>query len=88
MTKSKEISQLKGLGPKSAVWLARAGIITTEQLLAADPFELYMQLRLLEPAVSLNFLYAIIGAQKDLPWQVVARSHKQEIFERLRGFEL
>ncbi len=64
-----EIDQLKGLGPKSQQMLKQVGVTDVQQFLAYDPFELYRLLKQQLPGVSLNMLYAIIGAQENSPWQ-------------------
>ncbi|WP_217390243.1 TfoX/Sxy family DNA transformation protein [Deefgea piscis] len=45
------VDQLKGLGPKSRVMLAKIGIHTAQQLRQADAFEVYAQLRQVVPVV-------------------------------------
>ncbi|WP_297576373.1 TfoX/Sxy family DNA transformation protein [uncultured Deefgea sp.] len=77
------VDQLKGLGPKSREMLAKIGIDTSEQLRAADAFEVYARLHPVMPNVSLNMLYALIGAQEDLPWQHIKTERKTEILLRL-----
>ena len=77
------IRDLQGLGVKSEQQLAAVGITTVESLLAADPFEVYARLREVYPRLSLNFIYALIGAQEGVPWQQVARERKTEILLRL-----
>jgi len=79
----KAIRDLMGLGPKSEAQLADVGIFTIEQFLAADPFDLYAQLKARHTSTSLNFLYAMIGAQENIPWQTIAQKRKTEILLRL-----
>ncbi|MCX7208592.1 MAG: TfoX/Sxy family DNA transformation protein [Proteobacteria bacterium] len=77
------VDQLKGLGPKSRYILAKIGIDTAEQLRAADAFDVYARLHQVMPNVSLNMLYALIGAQEELPWQQIKNERKTEILLRL-----
>lgn len=77
------IRDLAGLGPKSEQMLAAIGIETVEGFMAADAFELYLQLRAQQPGLSLNMLYAMLGAQQNRPWQEVAREDKTAILMRL-----
>ena len=77
------VDQLKGLGPKSREMLAKIGIDSAEQLRAADVIEVYARLHQVIPNVSLNMLYALIGAQEDLPWQQIKTERKTEILLRL-----
>ncbi|WP_211227614.1 TfoX/Sxy family DNA transformation protein [Chitinibacter tainanensis] len=77
------VDQLKGLGPKSRAMLAQIGITSAAQVRAADAFALYAQLQQVVPNLSLNMLYALIGAQEDLPWQQIKHERKTEILLRL-----
>lgn len=71
------------LGPQSRRWLAAIGIAGAAQLRAQDPFVVYAQLKQLQPGVSLNLLYALIGAQEGVHWQQVQRERRTEILMRL-----
>jgi DNA transformation protein len=77
------IEQLPGLGPKSRAMLAQIGIHSADQLLAADAFALYAQLHQVLPAISLNLLYALLGAQENVHWQTIKAERKTEILLRL-----
>jgi DNA transformation protein len=57
-----ELSQLQGLGPKSQAWLLQMGIVSIEQFMALDPYLIFAKLHAEIPNLSLNMLYAIIGA--------------------------
>lgn len=63
--------------------LAQVGIFTVEQFLAEDPFDLYSKLKEQSNSVSLNFLYAMIGAQENRTWQSVASEDRTQILMRL-----
>ena len=78
-----KLADLPGLGPKSAEYLSFISIKSTEQFMQADPFELYARLKQHTPGISLNMLYAMIGAQENIHWQLIARSRKEEILMRL-----
>lgn len=71
------------LGPKSRAWLGEIDIETPAQLQAADAFALYARLKARDPGVSLNLLYALIGAQEGLHWLEVKRERRTEILLRL-----
>ncbi len=77
------IANLAGLGPKSAQMLATIGVTTAADFLAADPFELYRDMKQAGVPVSLNLLYAMIGAQENIPWQQVKQEQKTTILMRL-----
>ena len=77
------LAALPGLGPKSAALLARLGVGTPAQLQAHDPVALYLQLRSMEPGVSLNMLWGLVGARTGRRWQDVARDDKSELLARV-----
>ncbi|MET1255300.1 TfoX/Sxy family DNA transformation protein [Aliikangiella maris] len=77
------ISDLKGLGPKSEQMLAQVNIYTVDEFMQNDPIEIYAQLKRTLPEVSLNALYAMIGAQKDIHWLEVRKNQKEEILIKL-----
>lgn len=79
----KRLRDLKGFGPKSEEILARVGIHSVAEFMAADPYELYAQLKKTEMCVGLNSIYAIIGARDDMDWLEVSRTRKEEILMRL-----
>ncbi|MDF3029490.1 MAG: transcriptional regulator [Moraxellaceae bacterium] len=82
------LSELQGLGPKSCAWLAQIGITTADQLRARDPFEVYARLCAQVPGMSLNMLYALIGAIEDRHWQDVRREQRTTILLRLEQMGL
>ena len=77
------LRDMKNLGPKTEGMLARIGITTQEQLLQADPFEVYARLKKEVPGTSLVALYALIGAIDGRHWQEVKRDRRTEILVRL-----
>lgn len=77
------LHDLPNLGPQSCQWLAAIGIASAEQLLAEDPFAVYVRLKNAQPKVSLNMLYALIGAVEGMHWQQVQRERRAEILMRL-----
>ena len=78
-----DLHQLKGLGPKSQAMLAQVGIVSVEQFMATDPFVIYAQLHAIIPNLSLNMLYAMMGAQENVHWQMIKAERKIEILMRL-----
>lgn len=64
-------------------WLAGIGIENAEALRQHDPFDIYRQLKLSDPGLSLNALYALIGALEDQHWGDVRRERREEILYRL-----
>lgn len=80
---AQSLQDLPGLGPKSQAMLRQLNICTVSQFLACDPYQLYRQLHEANPQLSLNMLYAIIGAQENTPWQIITRERKTEILMTL-----
>lgn len=77
------LRDLKNLGLKTEGMLALVGITTPDQLLNADPFEVYARLKKTVPGTSLVALYALIGAIEGKHWQDVKRDRRTEILVRL-----
>jgi DNA transformation protein and related proteins len=77
-----------GLGPRSRQWLMAVGVTEAAQLQACDPFVLYARLRAVQPQVSRNLLYALIGAIDGRDWRVVARDDRTSILLRLEAMKL
>lgn len=73
------------LGPTSRAQLAALGIDSLEQLRAQDAFALYAALKQHNPKVSLNFLYAIIGAQEGRHWLEIKKERRLEILLKLEA---
>ena len=77
------LRDLKGLGVKSEEMLAQVGVDTVADFMAADPFNIYKKLKVKIPSTSLNFLYAMIGAQENRHWKEVKDELKTGILLRL-----
>jgi DNA transformation protein len=82
------LEKMQGLGPKSAAMLMALGIHSSEQLRSLDAYEVYAQLKAQHTNVSLNFLYAILGAQEEKHWQDIQRERKMEIVLKLNEMGL
>ena len=78
-----KMDSLKGLGPKSIKMLNTIGITSYQQFMEKDPYDIYAKLKKEFPDLSMNMLYALIGAQEDIHWQEVASKRKTEILMRL-----
>ena len=81
------IARLKGLGPKSEAMLARAGIMTCEELQALGSVAAFVQAKRANPGVSLNLLWGLESALTGVPWQVVARAHRGRLLLALDDLE-
>jgi DNA transformation protein and related proteins len=77
------LASLRGLGPQSVAMLVEAGIDTTAKLKASDPFALYLKIKRKRVNVSINLLYALIGAIENRDWREVAREERTSIMLRL-----
>ena len=77
------IRDLEGLGPKSESMLASLDIYSIEEFKQSDAFDMYKRLKEQNVGVSLNMLYAMLGAQEGIRWQDVAKGRKIEILMRL-----
>lgn len=78
-----EIKDLNGLSSRSQQHLAKVGINSVDEFMAADPFDLYKKLKETVPGTSLNFIYGIIAAQENKHWHQVMKEQKMEILFRL-----
>jgi DNA transformation protein len=77
------VTSLKGLGPKSSAALQSIGINSIEDLRSRDPFDVYAELKAKVSGTSLNFLYGLIGAIEDVPWQEIVKTRRTAILLRL-----
>lgn len=82
-----EISQLRGLGPKSEEALNAIGITTKAELAAVGAVPAY--LRLIDAGhikPNLNYLYALVSGLEDHAWLDVAREDKACLLMELEGY--
>ena len=78
---------LPSLGPKSAAWLAEAGISTVEHLRERGAVPAYVAVKRAHSAASLNLLYALVAALEDSHWKVVQRECKLELMLAVEDYE-
>lgn len=76
---SPSLTTLPGLGPKSAAWLAAAGITTEAQLRQLGAVEAYRAVAAQQPGVSLNLLWALFGALNNIHWSAVPPDIKAQL---------
>ncbi len=81
------LRELKGLGPKSEADLIAAGVCSVEALNRIGPIEAFLKLKAVNDKVSLNFLYALVGAVKGEHWLNVARRDKSFLLSELEGYQ-
>ena len=71
------IRELKGLGPKSAQWLAEIGVHTDADLRALGSLQAWHRLRFIRGShVTLNALYAMEAALLDCHWRALPAETK------------
>lgn len=77
------LSEVPGIGPASLRLLVASGIVTSAQLRAHEPFQLYAKIKAADGRTSVNFLYALIGAVERRDWKAVAHEDRTRILMRL-----
>lgn len=80
---SKELSELRGLGPRSVLLLARVGITSVESLFDVGSVNAYERLVRAGIPVSLNMLWALEGACSDRDWRDVSREDRTRLLWEL-----
>ncbi len=82
------ISELKGLGEKSAAMLAAVDIENEADLRRVGPINAYIAVRdQTEFNPGRNLLYAMIGALEDTDWRTIAKEQKTALILALDGHE-
>ena len=81
------VSDLRNLGPKSREWLAAIGIRSVEDLRRAGAVPAYVALKRSRAGVSLNALYALVGALEDAHWLEVKRERRLELVMQVEDYE-
>jgi DNA transformation protein len=71
---------LKNIGPKSRGWLAEIGIYSIQDLRKAGAISAYKMLKERYPKkVSLNLLWGLEGAVRDMDWRELTEVDKEEL---------
>ncbi len=81
-----ELARLQGLGPASEKALNAIGIHSRADLEAIGPVQAFLRLRA-RGRVSLNFLYAMVGALEGRHWADIARGEKDRLLLELDGYQ-
>jgi DNA transformation protein len=75
---------LKNIGPKSRQWLAEVGIYTINDLRNAGAIATYKILKERYPKkVSLNLLWGLEAAIRDVDWRELTDTDKEELKKKL-----
>jgi len=83
-----KLRDMKGLGPKTEQQLMAIGIHSPEDLKRIGAVPVFLQLqRTHATAVSLNFLYALVGAIENKSWQEIAKTEKSRLIQELEGYK-
>nr|MBF0681944.1 TfoX/Sxy family protein [Pseudomonas sp.] len=80
-----ELLTLKNLGKTSAQWLHASGIHTAEDLQRLGAVKAYLAVKTRGFGASRVLLYAIEGALRDIPWQALPETRKEELNRLLNG---
>jgi DNA transformation protein and related proteins len=83
-----DLASMRGLGPASAKMIAQAGVTTSVALKKADLYQLYARIKQQQPKVSINLLYAMIGAVENEDWRTIAKERRSEVLMRLDDLSL
>ncbi len=81
------ISELPGLGAKSAHMLAAAGITSVDRLRYKGAVGAFLAVKNSGQRPSLNLLWALEGALTGVPWQEVSRQHRTSLLLALEKAE-
>ncbi|HYD94360.1 MAG TPA: TfoX/Sxy family protein [Noviherbaspirillum sp.] len=79
------ITDLPGLGPKSAGMLAAIGVHSRADLAARGAVGAYLALRQAGQPASLNLLWALEGALTNRDWREVARDDRLRLLLELEA---
>jgi len=75
---------LKNIGPKSRGWLAEIGIYTIQDLRNSGAVVAYKMLKERYPKkVSLNLLWGLEAAIRDMDWRELTEMDKEELMKKL-----
>ena len=81
------IDALPNLGPTSQAMLAAAGILEAGQLRALGSVAAYGMVKAVDPAASLNLLWALEGAISGARWQDVARNDRMRLLMQFEDLQ-
>ncbi len=81
------LAKLLNLGPKTAQWLASIGITSPAQLRRVGPITAFVRLQRTHRGVSLNALYALVGAVEGLHWTEIRRTRRLELLLAVEDYE-
>ena len=75
---------MKNIGAVSRRWLAEVGIYTVEELRTVGSIPTYLMLKEMYPErVSLNLLWGLEAAIRDIDWRDLTEKDKDELKKKL-----
>lgn len=75
---------MKNIGPVTRKWLAEVGIYTIDDLREAGSIPTYKMLKEIYPErVSLNLLWGLEAAVREIDWRELTEADKKNLKERL-----
>lgn len=78
---------MKNVSNVSAEWLNKAGIDTLDELREIGVIPVYYLIKRFETSVSLNLLWALEGAVKDIDYREISAERKEELKIELEMFK-
>ena len=75
---------MRNIGPVSSKWLAEVGIHNVDDLREAGSIPTYQMLKEMYPErVSLNLLWGLEAAVRDMDWRDLTETDKEELKSKL-----
>ena len=81
------LTGLRNLGPRTTQRLASIGITTPSRLRRVGPIAAFVRLKRAHRGVSLNALYALVGAIEGLHWTEVRRTRRLDLLLAVDDYE-
>jgi len=78
-------AQLRNLGPISAQWLAEVGINSYADLQKVGSVAAYAMVRRQQSKASLNLLWALEAALRDIDWRELSAADKNDLRAQLKS---
>lgn len=82
-----QLTGMLNLGIRTTQWLASIGIATPSQLRRVGPIAAFVRLKRTHRGVSLNALYALVGAVEGRHWTEVRRTRRLDLLLAVDDYE-
>ncbi|MCA9246303.1 MAG: TfoX/Sxy family protein [Planctomycetales bacterium] len=83
-TIGERIADMRNLGPRSEEMLGRAGIHSPAEIRRLGAVLVYRRVAERESRASLNLLWALEGALRDIDWRDLTQSDKARLLQEIR----